>query len=333
MSRAVPPVRPWGFPAVNTSVLSLLAATALTGAAAVPAHATGDGDGAGREGAAQAAVLRAQLDVSLLDDTVEIPLETALNEVSAPGAGPQAETAGETALTAELDGVHGGRPFSVLRAEVAEARAEATADRAAAGVTLARARVHLPGLPLLSVIEAETISAEVECALGTDATAEVDVPGSVTVLGKRVALSAGGPTAVSVPGVGEVSLTFAQRESTPDGAAAAALELAVSVDPLNLNVAEVEGRVTLAEVSCRTPVASEEPAEPEPADPERPAPDAREPEGTEPQGGPAARVEQPDDGPDLAATGGDSRTPYLLGGAAGLLAVGGALLLLRRRGA
>ncbi|MBW1597590.1 SCO1860 family LAETG-anchored protein [Streptomyces sp. JJ38] len=318
---------------MKKSVLSLLAAAALTGAA-VPAHATGGDEPADREGAARAAVLRAQLDVSLLDSTVDVPLRTTLNDVgvSGPDAGP--ETAAKTALTAELAGVGGGEPVSLLRAEAADARAEVTADRAGAEATLARARLHVPGLPLLSVIELETVSASVVCAVGEAATAEVDVPGSVRVLGKRVALSAGGPTAVSVPGVGEVRLELAPRETTRHSAAAAALELAVSVDPLDLGVAEVDGRVRVADVSCRTPVPERPADEPrEPAETSEPEgePDEAEPEGTIPQGRTDAEVRAPKTGPDLAATGADSGTPYLLGGAAGLLTLGAALVLLRRR--
>ncbi|MCZ7413586.1 MULTISPECIES: SCO1860 family LAETG-anchored protein [unclassified Streptomyces] len=320
---------------MKKSVLSLFAAAALTGAA-LPAHATGGDEPADREGAARAAVLRAQLDVSLLDSTVDVPLRTTLNDVSVSGADTGPETAAKTALTAELAGVGGGEPVSLLRAGAADARAEVTADRAGAEATLARARLHVPGLPLLSVIELEAVSASVVCAVGGAATAEVNVPGSVRVLGKRVALSAGGPTAVSVPGVGEVRLELAPRETTRHSAAAAALELAVSVDPLNLGVAGVDGRVRVADVSCRTPVTEERPAdEPqEPAETSEPAgaePDEAEPESTVPQGRTDAEVRAPKTGPGLAATGADSGTPYLLGGAAGLLTLGAALVLLRRR--
>ncbi|MGD9485152.1 SCO1860 family LAETG-anchored protein [Streptomyces sp. TRM70308] len=284
-------------------------------------------------------MLRAQLDVSLLDDAVQVPLRTSLNAVSAPAPDGGAERAGGTALTAELDGVQGGEPFSVLRADVAESTAEVTEDAASAAVTLARARVHVPGLPLLSLVEVEQVTARAVCSVGEPAVAEADVLGTVKVLGRRVALSAGGPTAVRVPGVGEVRLELSQRETAADRAAAGALELTVSVNPLDLGVAEVTGSVTLAEASCRTPAPGEEPRpttprqSPQPQESERPeeaAPEER-PEGTRPQGEHEARVTQPQDEPHLAATGARSGTPYLLGGAAGLLGVGGALLLLRRR--
>ena len=56
-----------------------------------------------------------------------------------------------------------------------------------------------------------------------------------------------------MPGVGEVRLDLAKTEQTSRTAAATALELKVSVNPLKLNVAEVEGTVTLAEATCETP--------------------------------------------------------------------------------
>ena len=77
--------------------------------------------------------------------------------------------------------------------------------------------------------------------------------GPVTVLGKRVTLTAGGPTRVDVPGVGEVTLDLSKTRTTSRTAAATALRLKVSVNPLKLNVAEVKGEVTLAEATCETP--------------------------------------------------------------------------------
>lgn len=126
---------------------TVLAATALAAgpaalAGAPLAHATD-------EGSAGAVVLRTGLDVALLDKTVDVPLAVSLNEVRAP------RSAEKTALTVELDGVDGGRPFSVLRADVAEAKATVEKGRAEASARLAHAELHVPGLPLLSLVEIE----------------------------------------------------------------------------------------------------------------------------------------------------------------------------------
>ncbi|MGW6541827.1 SCO1860 family LAETG-anchored protein [Streptomyces massasporeus] len=276
---------------------------ALTGVS--PAHATGD------HGRASAVVLRTGWDVSLLDKSVNVPLAVSLNDVQAP------RSADKTTLTATLDAVDGGRPFSVLRAEVAEARATTTAGKAEGSTTLARARLHVPGLPLLSLIEVEKVTARATCEVGKTPFATTGMPGSVTVLGKRVTLTAGGPTDVKVPGVGEVRLDLSSSRTTARTAAATALELKVSVDPLKLNVAEVDGTLTLAEATCQTPQpgsAAQPPAEP--SDP---------PADVKAQGEPAAA--------DLAETGGGSTTPYLMGAAMVMLAAGGgAVALARRRG-
>ncbi|GGQ28746.1 LPXTG cell wall anchor domain-containing protein [Streptomyces pseudogriseolus] len=290
---------------------AVAAACALTAgpvalAGAGPAHAT---EGHGH---ASASVLRTDLDVSLLNKSVQVPLTVSLNEVEAP------RSARKTALTATLDGVDHGKPFSVLSAGTADAVATVEGDTAEASTTLADARLHVPGLPLLSLVELEALSSKAVCEAGKSPHASVTLPAAVTVLGKRVALSAGGPTHVEVPGVGAVRLDLSQTETTSATAAATALRLEVSVNPANLNVAEVEGRLTLAESRCETPAAAEES---EARAPETPA---DEDAAVEPQG---ARAET-----NLAETGGDSATPYVAAGAVALLAAGGGAVLVSRRG-
>ncbi|MFF7380422.1 SCO1860 family LAETG-anchored protein [Streptomyces massasporeus] len=289
----------------TAATVSALAAGPLALTAVSPAHATGD------HGRASAVVLRTGLDVSLLNKSVNVPLAVSLNDVQAP------RSADRTTLTATLDAVDDGKPFSVLRAEVAEARATTTAGKAEGSTTLAHARLHVPGLPLLSLIEVEKVTARATCEVGKKPFATTGVPGSVTVLGKRVTLSAGSPTDVKVPGVGEVRLDLSSTRTTARTSAATALELKVSVNPLKLNVAEVDGTVTLAEATCKTP-RPESAAQP-PAEPSVPPADVK------PQGEPA--------GADLAETGGSPTTPYLVGAAVVLLAAGGgAVALARRRG-
>ncbi|BDH04443.1 SCO1860 family LAETG-anchored protein [Streptomyces seoulensis] len=301
--------------AAAATAAALAAAPLLLGAS--PAHATGG------HGHASAAVLRAGLDVSLLHHTADVPLTLSLNEVRAPGS------ADRTALSARLDGVNGGRPFSVLRADVASARATATDERAEGSVRLTDARLHVPGLPLLSLIEVGTVTARATCAAGAEPEAEANVLGAVTVFGKRTTLTAGGPTEVRVPGVGEVRLDLAEHRTTSGTAAATALRLKVSVNPLRLNVAEVTGTVTLAEASCETPAGEEAaPGEaPEPAAPAAPAAPEQEESGE----APAPQVEPQGTHSNLAETGGSSFTPYIAGGALALLLLGGGAVTVARR--
>ncbi|MDX2596812.1 MULTISPECIES: SCO1860 family LAETG-anchored protein [Streptomyces] len=281
--------------AAVATVTALTAAPAALGAGA--AHAT---TGHGR---ASAVVLRTGLDVSLLNKTVNVPLAVSLNDVKAPAS------AERTTLTARLDGVDGGRPFTVLGAQVASARATANGHLAEGSVRLVHARVHVPGLPLLSLIDVGTVTAKATCAAGRKPVASANVLGAVTVLGKRVTLTAGGPTEVKVPGVGDVRLDLSQRRTTSRTAAATALRLKVSINPLKLNVADVEGTVTLAAATCEAPVKHTVPSQAPTAD-------------VKPQGTQA----------DLAETGGSSATPYIAGGAlALLLAGGGAVTVARRR--
>ncbi|MEU6675189.1 SCO1860 family LAETG-anchored protein [Streptomyces sp. NPDC046925] len=303
------PARRLGVIATATVLVAGPAALATAG----PPSATG-----GDKGRANAVVLRTGLDVSLLNKTVNVPLRVALNEVQAPAS------AEKTALTATLDGVDGGQPFSVLRADVATAKATVEDGKAEGYSNIARAKVHVPGLPLLSLIEVEQVTSKAVCAAGKRPVAEANLLGGVTVLGKKVTLSAGGTTQVKVPGVGEVRLDLSKTHTTSRTAAASALELKVSVNPLKLNVAEVEGTVTLAGASCETPAAA---AKPEPSTPAKPKPEP------EPQGGKEEKpvAEKPQEA-NLAETGGNSSTPYLVGGAVVLLAAGGGAVAMTRRG-
>ncbi|RVU22034.1 hypothetical protein EOT10_24015 [Streptomyces antnestii] len=300
--------------AASAAATALAVGPALL-ATAGTAHATG-----GHEGRSSAVVLRAGLDVSLLNKTVNVPLTATLNEVQAPAS------AEKTALTVKLDGVDGGQPFSVLRADVATARATADDHRAEGYSNLAHARVHVPGLPLLSLIEVGQVTSKAVCEAGKRPVAESNVLGGVTVLGKKVTLSAGGTTEVRVPGVGEVRLDLSKTHTTSRTAAATALELKVSVNPLKLNVAEVEGTVTLAGATCETPLSA--PASKPPA---KPADDVK------PQGGAAAEpIAKPAAKPaakaDLAETGGNAMTPYIAGGAIVLLVAGAGGVAFARRG-
>ncbi len=173
-------------------------------AGAGSAHATAD------HGRASAVVLRTGLDVSLLDKTVNVPLAVSLNEVRAP------QSAERTALTARLDGVDGGQPVQrVLRADVASAKATVSASGAEASTNLTHARIHVPGLPLLSLIEVGQVTSKATCEAGRKPVASATLLGGVTVLGKKVTLTVGGPTEVKVPGSVRSGSTSPRRGPRP----------------------------------------------------------------------------------------------------------------------
>ncbi|MEW1548674.1 SCO1860 family LAETG-anchored protein [Streptomyces tsukubensis] len=295
--------------AVTAAVALVAAPVALAG----PAQATGSG----AEGRAGAVVLRAGLDVSLLNKSVQLPLTATLNQVTAPAS------AERTALSVRLDGVDGGKPFQMVRADVATARATADRKKSEGYVNLARARVHIPGLPLLSLVEVEQVTSKASCAVGQKPVAESNLLGTVRILGQKVTLTAGGRTRIAVPAVGEVTLDLSRTVTTSRTAAATALELKVNVNPLKLNVAEVNGTVTLVEATCETPKAA--PAKPE--EPKKEEPKEEEPKAEEPQVKPQTGGEPTEN---LAETGGSSTTLYLAGGSAILLGLGGGALLMAR---
>ncbi|MFE5832402.1 SCO1860 family LAETG-anchored protein [Streptomyces sp. NPDC056488] len=289
--------------------------------AAPAAHATGG------EGRATAVVLRTGLDVSLLGRTANVPVRASLNEVRAP------ESENETALSVKVRGAENGEPVDILKADVATSEATVDEEGAEGHVNLVKARVHVPGLPLLSLVEVEKVTSKALCAVGERPVAESNVLGHVTVLGKRTTLSAGGRTRVSVPEVGEVTLDLSRTTTTSRTAAATALELKVKVNPLELGVAEVDGTVTLAEATCETPKGTKPTEKPTAKPTEKPT--------ERPSEQPRPSAEPSDDGisthnggstptQNLAETGGSSTTPYLAAGALALVVAGGGALALTR---
>ncbi|MFD3566633.1 SCO1860 family LAETG-anchored protein [Streptomyces sp. NPDC058667] len=292
--------------------------------AAPAAHATGD------EGRATAVVLRTGLDVSLLGKAVQVPLRTSLNEVEAP------ETESETALTVKVQGAEDGKPIDILAADVATSKATVDERKAEGYVNLVKAQVHVPGIPLLSLVEVEKVTSKALCEVGERPVAESAVLGHVTVFGKKTTLSTGGRTQVTVPGVGQVTLDLSRTSTTSRTAAATALELKVAVDPLKLGVAEVNGTVTLAEATCETPKGpaptekpTEKPTERPTQEPseqptQQPSATPSDPGGIDTDNGGVTPVEN------LAETGGSSTTPYIAAGALALVVAGGGALALTR---
>ena len=304
--------------------------------AAPAAHATVG------EGRATAVVLRAGLDVSLLGKTVNVPVRASLNEVKAP------ETESETALTVKVQGAEGGQPIDILAADVATSKATVDEEKAEGYVNLVKAQVHVPGIPLLSLIEVEKVTSKALCEVGKKPVAESNVLGHVIVFGKKTTLSTGGRTQVAVPGVGKVTLDLSRTSTTSRTAAATALELKVEVDPLELGVAAVDGTVTLAEATCETPEGTAPTEEPTKEPTEQPTEKPTEQPTKEPSERPSEQpsqrptVEPSNDGgvktnnggttptENLAETGAGSTTTYIAAGALALLVAGGGALAFTR---
>ncbi|MFE7561537.1 hypothetical protein [Kitasatospora sp. NPDC057500] len=258
---------------VACAVLTAPPAGAAEPSATGPATGSPAPSPAASPGKARAVTAELDLDVRLLNNAVDVPVDVALNEVESP-----ARREG-TVLTAEVAGVDQAGPVTLVKADVGRSVTEVDAEGATASVTLADADVHAPGLPATTLLGLEALSATATCPVDGKPTADVVAPVGLTVLGKPVTVSLYGPTEVDVPLVGSVSVEFSKRTTTSTTAAASALEVRVSVDPLNLNVAKVTGTITVASVSCEKPV----PAGPAPsAAPAAAAPTATPPTATPP---------------------------------------------------
>jgi hypothetical protein len=289
--------------ALRTAAAATLAASALAVTLPVSAaHAATPSPGR-----ASAVTAELDLDVSLLNNAVDIPVAISLNKVETPARSSDAM------LTAKVDGVDQGRPVTLVKADVGTSTTTADEHGTAASVRLVGADVHAPGLPLTTLLGLEALSAEVTCPVDGPPTAKVTAPAKVTVLGRPVTLGLNGPTHVNVPGIGSVDVQFSKRTTTSTTAAASALEVQVDINPLRLNVAKVTGRITVASVGCEKPV---------PVDAASSTPTTEGP-------APATTAARAATGA-LASTG-SSGTGTLLGGSGALLVIGTGVLLATRR--
>lgn len=259
-------------------------------------------------GSARAVTAELDLDVSLLDKAIDVPVSVTLNKVQTPAERD------DSTLTAKVDGVDRGRPVTLVRADVGKSVTHADTQGTSASVTLADASVLAPGLPGTTLLGLQALGAEVTCPVDGQPTAKVTSPLKLTVLGRPVAVGLNSPTRVAVPGVGSVEVEFSRRTVTSATAAASALEVSVDVNPLNLNVARVTGRVSVASVSCEKPVPGPV-VQTSPPVPSRTA---------------AARQAPAKESQVLAATG-SSGSGVMAGGAAALLVAGGAVVRATRR--
>ena len=311
---------------------ALVAATAVLPVAAARADSPSAGTGAASPaatpaasapatsvpgGTARAVTAEVDLHVSLLDKAIDVPVNLSLNAVESP-----ARRDGSV-LTAQVDGVDQQGPVTLVKAEAGRSTTTVDAEGASASVELVGADVHAPGLPLTSLLGLEALSASATCPVDGDPTAHVTSPLKLTVLGKPVTVGLYAPTTVDVPAVGRVSVEFSRRTTTSTTAAASALEVQVELNPLDLNVAEVSGRITIASVSCEKPPATGTTTAPAPTGPARAADGASRSTSARPSTG--------DFGAHLAATGGDGGSAPLAAGAAVLLAGGTAALWATRR--
>lgn len=289
-------------------VSTLLTAAPVQAAPAPTAPSTGK---------ARAVTAEVALDVKLLNNAVDVPVNVALNKVETP---EQREGA---VLTAAVDGVDQRRPVTLVKAEVGRSVTRVDGSGALASVKLVNADVNAPGLAT-ALLGVEALSAEATCPVDGQPTANVVAPAKLTVLGRSVTLGLYGPTKVDVPGVGNVSVEFSKKTTTTTTAAASALEVQVEVNPLNLNVAKVTGTVTVASVSCEKP-----------AGPPASGSPGSTPSGSTASAQPAADVTtaaRTTAAPaHLATTGGSSATGPLAAGATALVAGGAAALWATRR--
>jgi len=282
---------------------------------------------ASETGKASAVALHTSLDVNLGQDVR--PLTAELNRVNAPSQNGEAT---EKGLTAKVDGYQNGKPFSLLKADVATTRASADDKKAEAYANLVKARIMIPGM--LKPISVETLTANAVCVAGEKPTAEASTL-KLNVFGDEVVLDESRSETVDLK-QGKVTVDLNRESTESNTAAATALELKVTVEPVDPAVKGVSGTVTLADVSCESPAGAGD------GDTDGQTAGSTGGETGGDTGDTGASNGSGDTGSDtetqtgsdkdnLAETGGSSATPFVAAGAAALIAAGGGALLLTRR--
>lgn len=294
----------------------------------VPAHAAPVDGHFAANGTATAVAARTDLDVSVAN-AAKVPVRASLNAVSAP------RDAEKTLLTAEVQGANKGQPVTLVQADVARAGAKSGAQRSTGQVRLAGLRAFAPGLPGKPLVSADLLTATATCAAGEKPTAEADLE-KVSVFGKPVNVGGPGSQRVEVAGVGTVDISVEQETTQTASGAATALKLSYEVNPDKLNVVKAAGDLVLSEATCRTPKGGDQggsggsggsggnDAGPQTGD---------NTGGSGGSGGSGDSGNGGDSGDGLAETGGSSATPVIAGAGALLVVGGGAMYLIRRRGA
>ncbi|WP_052432894.1 SCO1860 family LAETG-anchored protein [Streptacidiphilus carbonis] len=313
------------------SALGALLAVSLL-AAAQPAHADGSA-----WGTASATTAGLSLDVKLINGAVDVPVDLTLNAVHAP------RSVDGSMLTTAIGGVDQGRRLTLLDATLGHSAATVDEHGAHAEVDLVQAAINVPGL-LTQLVGLKEVHATADCPLDGRPSADVNILGTLNVLGHGVSLSAAGPSRVSVPGIGVVDLELSKKTVTSTTAAATALELDVQVNPLSLNVAEVSGRIELAAVHCAKGKGGGGGGATGSSAPSGPASGPGAPSGSASTGGaalpPPSQVSASDSAvpaspaaatTDLAETGGGSNTPVIAGVALVLVGAGAAAMGTTRR--
>ncbi|CAN5568645.1 hypothetical protein BH10ACT1_BH10ACT1_25350 [soil metagenome] len=205
-------------------------------------------------GDAAASGLRADLDVSLLDGTLNLTVNGSIGAL----AGPPSATADLLAVDASL-----GTALASVSADAVSTEVVSTAGGSSASSEVTGAQVDIPAVTaLLGGILVDTgasvIRATATCPADGVPTADVEPPVSLLVAGVAVTLDVNGHAVVDLGLAGAASATVTldvdSTTTTTTTGAAAALVLSFDID-LAGGLATVSGTVAIAEASCESPTA------------------------------------------------------------------------------
>ncbi|WP_370345474.1 hypothetical protein [Catenulispora sp. EB89] len=260
------------------------AALAVTAFGALPAAASDassptTSSGSSQTGTAKAVAGQVHLDVQLLNgllgalhltgpNGLDLPLaDLSLGEADAPNAsGDSANFTNSVVRLRDnlINTLHlPGPDADLIKADAVSGTARVIngpGGYTQAYATVANLRLFLPllNLPGASadngILKVDLISAQATCVPGQKPTASAKMPATIQLLGQDFPVPLTGEVKLDVPGVADIDVQLAPTTTIDSAGASAAVEAQVTLNALNL--AKVNGGITLASASCTTPGAA-----------------------------------------------------------------------------
>ncbi|MEZ0106090.1 LPXTG-motif cell wall-anchored protein [Catenulispora sp. EB89] len=263
---------------VSAAALAVTAFGALP-AAASDASSPTTSSGSSQTGTAKAVAGQVHLDVQLLNgllgalhltgpNGLDLPLaDLSLGEADAPNAsGDSANFTNSVVRLRDnlINTLHlPGPDADLIKADAVSGTARVIngpGGYTQAYATVANLRLFLPllNLPGASadngILKVDLISAQATCVPGQKPTASAKMPATIQLLGQDFPVPLTGEVKLDVPGVADIDVQLAPTTTIDSAGASAAVEAQVTLNALNL--AKVNGGITLASASCTTPGAA-----------------------------------------------------------------------------
>ena len=248
------------------------AALAVTAFGALPAVAA-DAASPASSGTAKAVAGQVHLDVQLLQgllgglhvtgpNGLDVPLaDLSLGEADAPNANGDSANFTNSVVRLRDDLISTlhlpGPESDLIKADAVSGTARVingAGGYSQAYATVTNLRLFLPLLNLPGagadngILKVDLVSAQATCVPGQKPTASAKMPTTIQLLGRDIPVPLTGEVKLDVPGVADIDVQLAPTTTIDGAGASSAVEAQIKLNALNL--AAVDGGITLAKASC-----------------------------------------------------------------------------------